>query len=145
MNELRNNLVNAALTWEKAFGNSPAITSVLSEFDAAMLVGCSMEEYSAKMQGVSAVQRGHDFVYNGARYQVKGNRPSGKPGSCVTLVPKAKNYEWDFLVWILYNSQFEMQEAWLWGVSKYIKEFEAKNRLSPKDYRGGTELYKVRT
>jgi hypothetical protein len=140
MNKLRQNLINNALAWEKAFGNSPAITSVISEFDAALLVGCSMEEYSANMQGKSAVQKGHDFVFNGARYQVKGNRPSGKRGSFVTLVPKAKNYEWDFLVWVLYNPQYEVQEAWLWEVSEYKAAFETIKRLAPAHYRRGKRL-----
>gem|GEM_PF-2714817 len=49
-----------------------------------------------------------------ARYQVKGNRPSGKLGSFVNLVPKAYNYDWDFRIWILYNSRHEIQEACLW-------------------------------
>lgn len=67
------------------------------------------------MQGKTVVQRGHDFVFNGARYQVKANRPSGKPGSTVTLVSKVKNYDWDFLVWVHYDRLYEIQEAWQWG------------------------------
>jgi hypothetical protein len=63
---------------------------------------------------MSSVKKGYDFKYCGARYQVKGNRPRGKPGSFVTLVPKVRNYEWDFLIWILYNPRYEIQEAWLW-------------------------------
>jgi hypothetical protein len=48
-----------------------------------------------------AVQyRGHDFEFKGQRHQVKANRRSGKPGSVVTLVPKAKNFDWDVLIWI---------------------------------------------
>ena len=101
MEELREQLVKATLSWERAFGNAPLITTVLSEYDAANLVGCSLEAYSTSMQGCSAVQKGHDFVFNGLRYQVKGNRPSGKPGSFVTWVPKATNYHWDYLIWIL--------------------------------------------
>ncbi len=141
MKNLRSKLVSNALKWEKAFGNSPAITSVLSELDAALLVGCSMKQYSANMQGTTAVQPGHDFIFNGARYQVKGNRPSGKPGSFVTLVPKAKNYNWDFLVWVLYNQQYEIQEAWLWDVKTYRAAFHLIKRLSPAHYRQGTKLY----
>ena len=74
---------------------------VLSELDAAMLVGWSAEEYSRAMAEMMAVQRGYDSKFNGARYQVKGNRPSGNPGSTLTLVPKTTNYDWDFLVWVL--------------------------------------------
>ena len=141
MNALRQSLVETVLAWERAFGNAPSITSALSELDAAQLVGCSIEEYSAAMQGATCVQKGYDFKFNGARYQVKGNRPSGKPGSFVTLVPKAKNYNWDFLVWVLYNQQYEIQEAWLWDVKTYRAAFHLIKRLSPAHYRQGTKLY----
>jgi len=140
MNELRQQLIETALAWEGAFGNAPSITSALSELDAALLVGCSYEEYSACMQGKTTVQKGYDFVYNGARYQVKSNRPSGKPGSFVTWVPKAKNYEWDFLVWVHYTTQYEIQEAWLWALSAYIAAFDSFKRLSPAHYRQGKRL-----
>ena len=140
MHDLRQKLVEAALAWERAFGVAPSITSALSEFDAAMLLGCSAEHYSASMCGITAVQKGHDFTFNNLRYQVKANRPSGKPGSFVTLVPKAKNYEWDFLIWVLYNTQYEIQEAWLWEASAYKAAFDAIQRLSPAHYRKGKRL-----
>lgn len=140
MKDLRSKLVEAALAWECAFGNTPQITSTLSEFDAALLLGCSVQEYSASMQGQTAVQKGYDFKFNGQRYQVKGNRPSGKSGSFVTWVPKARNYEWDFLVWVLYNPQYEIQEAWLWEVAAYQAAFDSIKRLSPAHYRKGTQL-----
>ena len=137
---LRQHLVETVLAWEKAFGNAPSITSALSEFDAAQLVGCSLEEYSVTMQGMTSVQRGYDFIFKGARYQVKGNRPSGKPGSTVTWVPKVTNYEWDYLVWVLYNPQYEIQEAWLWEVPSYKSAFDSVKRLSPEHYRQGKRL-----
>ncbi|MFZ6781343.1 hypothetical protein ACO0LD_31285 [Undibacterium sp. Ji83W] len=140
MEDLRHKLVKTALEWELAFGNAPQITTVLSEFDAAQLIGCTIDEYSEIMQGVSAVQKGFDFKYKGSRYQVKGNRPSGKPGSFVTWVPKATNYEWDFLIWILYNREYDIQEAWLWEVSTYVSAFESVKRLSPIHHRQGTKL-----
>lgn len=140
MNELRQKLVETALSWERAFGNAPSVTSALSELDAALLVGCSIQEYSAYMQGKTTVQKGHDFVFRGVRYQVKGNRPSGKPGSLVTWVPKAANYEWDFLVWVHYDRHYEIQEAWLWEVSEYISAFDTIRRLSPSHYRQGKKL-----
>ena len=43
MHALRDKLVELALTWEQAFGNAPHITAALSEFDAAQLVGCSID------------------------------------------------------------------------------------------------------
>lgn len=140
---LRGQLVAAALAWERAFGNAPQITTVLSEYDAARLVGCSNSAYSCAMRGITAVQRGHDFIYEGARYQVKGNRPSGKRGSFVTWVPKARDYNWDFLVWILYDTQYVVQEAWLWDVDAYQQAFDSIQRLSPAHLRRGTQLAPV--
>lgn len=140
MDYLRQQLVTTALAWERSFGNAPAITSTLSEYDAAMLIGCTQEQYSFAMKGMTAVRRGYDFIFNGARYQVKGNRPSGKPGSFVTMVPKATNYEWDFLIWVLYNQKYEIQEAWIWDVASYKNTFDHIKRLSPAHYRSGKKL-----
>lgn len=140
MDHLRKQLVETALAWEAAFGNAPQITGVLSEFDAAILVGCELAPYSQLMQGSTAVQKGYDFIFNGSRYQVKGNRPSGKPGSKVSWVPKANNYDWDFLVWILYDKHYEIQEAWLWAVEDYKAAFDQIKRLSPIDMQQGKRL-----
>jgi hypothetical protein len=138
---LRQQLIDTALLWEGRFGNIPSITTVLSEYDAAMLVGMTEGEYSAAMVGVTSVQKGYDFKYQGARYQVKGNRPSGKPGSSVTWVPKATNYKWDSLVWILYDHRYVVQEAWLWAVEAYREAFHEAKRLSPAHYRNGKALH----
>ena len=100
---LRDKLVEIALQWQAKFGVAPQITAAVSEYDAAMLVGMSESEYSEYMQDKTAVNKGYDFVFNHTRYQVKGNRPSGKPGSTVTIVAKATNYLWDKLIWILYD------------------------------------------
>ena len=69
------------------------------------------------------------------------NRPSGKKGSYVTMVPKASNYEWDKLIWILYDPKFVIQEAWEWSVQDYKYAFVTKKSLSPNDYRKGKCLY----
>ena len=140
MHTLRDSLIENALSWERAFGNAPAITSAISEFDAAMLVGLTPDQYSKAMTGMTSVHKGFDFQFNEKRYQVKANRPSGKPGSFVTIVPKASNYEWDFLIWLLYNPRYEVQEAWLWSVSDYIAAFDNIKRISPAHYRKGTRL-----
>ena len=100
---LRNKLVDTALQWQERFGVAPSITSAISEYDAALLVGMTENEYSDYMQDKTAVCKGADFIFNKTRYQVKANRPSGKKGSFVTMVPKATNYEWDKLIWILYD------------------------------------------
>ncbi|WP_232429355.1 hypothetical protein [Noviherbaspirillum autotrophicum] len=116
------------------------ITATLSEYDAARLVGMSIEQYSVCMQGATAVQRGYDFRFEGKRYQIKGNRPSGKPGSFVTMVPKATNYDWDRLIWILYDPQYRIVEAWMWEVDEYKARFDPIKRLSPTHYRAGQRL-----
>ena len=132
--------MRSALLWQKEFGVAPAVTSALSEFDAAILVGMPLEEYSEYMRDKTAVSKGKDFVFKSVRYQIKANRPSGKPGSFVTLVGKATNYDWDQLIWILYNPNYVVQEAWLWHVDAYTRLFDEKKRLSPKDYRQGLKL-----
>ena len=139
---LRDELVKIALQWQEKFGVAPSITSTISEYDAAMLVGMSENEYSDYMKDKTAVIKGSDFVFKNTRYQVKANRPSGKKGSFVTMVPKAANYEWDRLIWILYDKNYVIQEAWEWEVEEYKDAFDAIKRLSPNHYRKGRCLYK---
>ena len=138
---LRDKLVEIALQWQEKFGVAPQITTVVSEYDAAMLVGMPEREYSEYMQDKTAVNKGSDFVFNHKRYQIKANRPSGKPGSFVTRCPKASNYEWDKLIWILYDKYYIMLEAWEWDVIDYKSAFDCKKRISPDDYRRGKCLY----
>lgn len=138
---LRNKLVDIALEWQECYGVAPSITSAISEYDAALLVGMTEKEYSEYMKDKTAVSKGSDFVFNHQRYQVKANRPSGKPGSKVTKVAKATNYLWDKLIWILYDKKYIMQEAWEWDVNNYELEFDDKSRISPDDYRRGKCLY----
>lgn len=140
--QLRDKLVEIALQWQERYGIAPSITSTISEYDAAMLVGMSENEYSDYMRDKTAVNKGNDFVFNNTRYQVKANRPSGKKGSFVTMVPKAANYEWDRLIWILYDKDYVIQEAWEWGVEEYKDAFDTIKRLSPEHYRKGRCLYK---
>jgi hypothetical protein len=140
MEYLRKQLVDAALAWEKAFCNAPAITSALSELDAAQLLGMTHEQYCAAVRDTTAVRKGTDFQFNGIRYQIKANRPSGKRGSFVTMVPKASNYEWDRLIWVLYDSKYEVQEAWEWEARAYEDAFHNLTRLSPDHYRRGRPL-----
>ena len=137
---VRERLVAVALEWQSLYGIAPSITSTVSEFDAAKLVGMPVVEYSKFMSSRTAVAGGLDFIWEGIAYQVKANRPSGGPGSRVTLVPKAKNYNWDKLIWILYNTQYEIQEAWMWDREAYRKAFDSVTRLSPSDYRQGHRL-----
>lgn len=84
--------------------------------------------------------RGSDFTWDRVRYQIKANRPSGKPDSFVTLVGKTSNYEWDRLIWLLYDRLYVLQEAWEWDVAAYREAFDAKSRLAPADMRRGRRL-----
>jgi hypothetical protein len=143
MSELRDRLVAVALEWQASYGNAPSITSAVAEYDAAELVGCGKDEYCAQMKLRSAVAKGHDFVHDGKRYQVKANRPSGRPGSPVTLVAKPANYDWDCLVWLLYDSRYRLQEAWLWEREAYRRRFGDQRRISPKDMREGKSLFSI--
>ena len=59
---LRNNLVDVALQWQEKYGVAPSITSAVSEYDAAMLVGMKENEYSEYMKDKTAVSKGADFV-----------------------------------------------------------------------------------
>jgi hypothetical protein len=106
-----------------------------------MLVGHSDSSFSADCAYRTAVTRGADFTFRGIRYQVKANRPSGRPGSAVTLVAKATNYEWDRLIWILYDRLYIVQEAWEWPVDDYRATFDQKSRISPADMRLGRRLH----
>lgn len=137
---LRSQLVRVALRWQSIYGVAPSITTAISEYDAAMMVGMTEQEYSEYMQDKTAVTKGHDFIFKGIRYQIKAHRPSGKPGSFITNAGKAKNYDWDVLIWIRYNTQYEIQETWAWEREKYIQAFDTMKRISPVDMRNGKAL-----
>jgi hypothetical protein len=139
--ELRSELVEIALRWQDRFGVAPTITSAISELDAANLVCMPEDEYCSTCVKRTAVTRGCDFEFNRVRYQVKANRPSGKPGSPVTIVAKANNYDWDKLIWILYDRSYNVQEAWEWNVDEYLKAFGAMVRVRPRDMRKGRQLF----
>ena len=141
MPDLRSKLVEATLEWQRRYGVAPQITSSLAEYDAAMLVGMSDDEYRADCVGRTAVTKGFDFLHEGVRYQVKGNRPSGKPGSRVTLVSRAKNFDWDRLVWVLYDTQYQLVEAWMWDVAAYRARLAPLKRIGPPEMRGGQRLF----
>jgi hypothetical protein len=56
------------------------------------------------------------------------------------MVPKATNYDWDVLIWVMYDKNYVVQEAWAWDVDEYRSAFHNKKRLSPNDYRLGSKL-----
>jgi hypothetical protein len=143
---LRSRLIEVALEWEKYFGVAPNITSAISEIDAAQLIGMNVDAYCADGKRRTAVSKDVDFICNGLRYQVTANRPSGKPGSPVTLVSQKtetrRPFGWDRLIWILYNRLYVVQEAWEFTVEEYRHLFEKEKRLSPEHMRKGRCLVK---
>jgi hypothetical protein len=46
------------------------------------------------------------------------------------------------LIWILYDKEFNIQEAWQFDVEKYKKLFDKEKRLCPDDMRKGKCLNK---
>ena len=69
--KLRDILVDVALQWQASFGIAPSITSSISEYDSAILIGMSEKEYSDYMRDKTAVAKGTDFVYlKSATYRV---------------------------------------------------------------------------
>jgi hypothetical protein len=139
--QLRAHLIEVTLEWERTFGVAPQITSAISEYDAARLVGHSDTSFSRDCVGRTAVSRGTDFSHGGLRYQVKANRPSGKPGSPVTKVAKASNYDWDRLLWLLYDRHYVLQEAWEWEREAYRSAFDAQLHVRPPDMRRGRRVF----
>ena len=139
--QLRNLLVQVSLEWERRFAVAPPITSAIAEYDAAKLAGTSLRVGKGRKESDTAVMKGFDFRKGSSRYQVKSNRPTGKPGSPVTLVGKAKTFDWDSLIWVLYDREYTIEEAWEFTCNKYRGLFEFKKRLSPDDMRKGIRLY----
>lgn len=62
---LRDCLVAVTLEWERVFGVAPTITSAVSEYDAACLVGHTDESYGEVCVGRTDVTRGCDFILTG--------------------------------------------------------------------------------
>ena len=138
--QLRELLVQISLEWERRFAVAPQITASIAEYDAAKLVGSSLRIGEGRKRSDTAVIKGVDFRKGNILYQVKSNRPSGKPGSKVALVGKPRNYNWDKLVWILYDLEYRIEEAWEFTRNEYRQIFESKKRISPEDMRKGTRL-----
>jgi hypothetical protein len=141
--QLRNLLVKVSLEWELRFAVAPRITSDVAEYDAAKLVGSSLRVGKGRSESDTAVTKGVDFWKVKEAYQVKSNRPSGKPGSTVTLVGKATSFDWDKLVWVLYDREYNIEEAWEFTRDEYKRLFESEKRISPEDMRKGKRLLTI--
>src|SRR5438552_17474728 len=138
---LRTTLVALVPEWEKRYGVAPFITAAVSEHDAARLVGHTPETFSLDCVGRTAVTRGTDFVATvfGIRSKLVGLAED--PVRSFTWVPKATNYEWDRLVWLLYDREFQLLEAWKWCVADFQSSFDTIKRLSPAHMRTGRRLH----
>jgi hypothetical protein len=141
---IRDELVQIALKWEEEFGFFPGqagITTAVSEFDAAMTLGCSEIDYAKSIKGRSPVGRGHDFVFNGVKVQVKANRPSGKPGSAVwNAGPKVDSTGWEMLIYVLYDKDYVIKECYQFDRDLYDRLFSGKKSLRLEDMRKGNKL-----
>jgi hypothetical protein len=141
---VRDQLGQTALEWEQHFGFFPGqagITAAISEYDAAMMLGHDEAGYIASIEGRSSVGRGHDFLFEGKRIQVKANRPSGRPGSAVwNAGPKVKTDGWDVLIYILYDKNYSVKEAYQFSADGYERMFSDKKALLLEDMRKGIRL-----
>lgn len=135
LSKLRKQLVELCLKWEKLVGVAPSITSAISEYDAMVLVGINEENIIKTAKDKTSRQKGYDFINKGIKYQVKANRPSYKKNSPVTITSKAKNYDFDKLIWILYDSKFIIQEAWICEVNNYKEKLGQLKEVRPKHIR----------
>ena len=135
MSNLRRDLVKTALAWQKKYGVAPAITSAISELDAALLVGMSEEEYSDYMQNQTAVQRGLDFRFNGVKAQGRFRTDNGEAvrDACVQGLGITINSSWSAyqqlqsgqLVQILKNFPLISDTA-IWAI------YPSSRQLAPK-------------
>jgi len=140
IDELREQLIKLCLDWEKLLGVAPHITGAISEFDAMKLIGMSEKEILDESKDKTSRQKGHDFIHNDVKYQVKANRPSYRKNSPVTITAKAKNYDFDKLIWILYNQEFVIQEAYEWNVNEYKEKCEFLKQVRPVHLRQGKRV-----
>ena len=128
----REQLISQSLAWESAFGKSPSITGELGEIDAIFSLGFLTPETLRKRRSASAVKSKSDFEVNGLRYQVKANRPSGRPGSKVTKIGVPKPDGWDELLWVLYNKDYRVQEFWKIDHRTFWQALGGNKHLRPK-------------
>jgi len=63
--------------------------------------------------------------------------------SKITKGAKANNYEWDYLIWICYDTKFNVTEARGFKVDLYKELFDQKKRLSPDDMRMGMDMLEI--
>ena len=143
MPSLRDHLVKSTLEWREKYGSAPHITSTISEYDAARLIGMSEEEYA---QRTIDSRRRFNFIYKKKRYQVHGTRQFSQLPESVAIEKKTIKYGCNYFIRVLYNKSYEIQEAWLWDINsvngpdtgKGLKQyFESNDRMTFADLRLG--------
>ena len=93
-----------AARYKKLTGKPLGITGEIAEFNAANLLGLELAE---------ARQAGYDAIGNDQRkIQIKGRclSPSPKPGQRLGSI--RLDHEWDTVLLVLMNEQFEVTEMW---------------------------------
>jgi len=55
-------------------------------------------------------------------------------------VGKAKNYDWDILIWIHYTVDSDIKEVWMWDVDDYREQFDTVKHVRPQHMRMGKQL-----
>jgi hypothetical protein len=142
---IRDQLVQIVLKWEEMFGFFPGqagITAAISEYDAAIKILKHNEaEYKASIERRTAVGRRFDFEFNNEKFQVKANRPSRHLGATVwNAGRKVKTDGWDILIYILYDEDYEIQEAYQFDSETYERKFSDRTSLRLEDMREGKNL-----
>lgn len=144
---VRDQLVQTLSKWEERFGFFPGqagITAAVSEYDAAMMLGHNEDEYIASITGRGPVGRGYDFVFNSKKIQVKANRPSRRPGAAVwNAGPRVNTDGWDILIYILYDEDYVIQEAYQFDSDTYENMFANRTSLRLEDMRKGENLLNI--
>jgi len=141
----RDQLVQIILKWEDLFGFFPGqagITAAISEYDAAInILKHSETEYKASIKHRTAVSRRFDFEFNNEKFQVKANRPGRHRGATVRNAgKKVKTDGWDILIYILYDEDYKIQEAYQFDSETYERKFSDRTSLRLEDMREGENL-----
>ena len=98
---LRNKLVDIALDWQENFGVAPSITSAISEYDAAMLIGMPESEYSDYMQDKTAVSKFPRVIGTGTLVRYLSRICGTFPYDSVVPVPMIRVFIFLYLIVVL--------------------------------------------
>ena len=120
-------LVGLARNWQDPIGVTPGVSLAVARYDAAVLSGLP----EPACRGVSS---GADFVHQDLRYQVIASREPE-----LARVPRVPRDGWDRLVWLVYDRDYALLEAWSWDAESY-RRATAATPATPEDLRRGQDL-----